>query len=119
MPEAFLEAVENGVQDLTAVYNAPPPAQVKTPEDIRAFGSRITKRLEDWWTAQSDKTCRGTLKTYYGVQPLHHVLERCTWHSAQHARQIQAVLLKLGVEPAAPLGEKDYAGLPMPVGLWE
>ena len=119
VPEAFLEAVENGVQDLTAVYNAPPPAQVKTPEDIRAFGSRITKRLEDWWTAQSDKTCRGTLKTYYGVQPLHHVLERCTWHSAQHARQIQAVLLKLGVEPAAPLGEKDYAGLPMPVGLWE
>ena len=119
VPEAFLEAVENGVQDLTAVYNAPPPAQVKTPEDIRAFGSRITKRLEDWWTAQSDKTCRGTLKTYYGVQPLHHVLERCTWHSAQHARQIQAVLLKLGVEPAAALGEKDYAGLPMPVGLWE
>jgi glutaredoxin/uncharacterized damage-inducible protein DinB len=119
VPEAFLEAVEHGVQDLTAVYNATPPASVKTPEDIRALGSRIAKRLESWWAAQPDKTCSGTLKTYYGVQPLHHVLERCTWHSAQHARQIQAVLEGFGVEPAAPLTEKNYAGLPMPAGLWE
>jgi len=119
VPEAFLEAVENGVEDLTAVYNAPPPANVKTPEDIRAFGLQITKRLEGWWATVPDKSCQGSLKTYYGVQPLHHVLERCTWHSAQHARQIQAVLEGFGIAATPKLTEKHYAGLPMPVGLWE
>jgi glutaredoxin len=97
VPEAFLEAVENGVEDLTAVYNAPPPAHVKTPQDIRAFGLQITERLQGWWAALPDKTCGGMLKTYYGTQPLHHVLERSTWHSAQHARQIQAVLEGFGI----------------------
>jgi hypothetical protein len=47
------------------------------------------------------------------------LLERCTWHSAQHARQIIAVLEGFGIRPDEPLTEKDYAGLPMPKGLWE
>ena len=61
----------------------------------------------------------GFLQTYYGEQPLHHVMERCTWHSAQHARQMIAVLERLGVEPKGKLTAADYAGLPMPQGLWE
>jgi hypothetical protein len=59
------------------------------------------------------------VKTYYGLQPLHHLLERCTWHSAQHARQIIAVLERFGVAPNGPLTARDYAGLPLPAGLWE
>ena len=50
---------------------------------------------------------------------LHHVVERSTWHSAQHARQIIAVLESFGIAPDGPLTEDDYAGLPMPAGLWE
>jgi hypothetical protein len=46
------------------------------------------------------------------------VLERCTWHSAQHTRQIISVLQAFGVSVEKPLTEKDYAGLPMPAGLW-
>jgi hypothetical protein len=41
------------------------------------------------------------------------------WHSAQHARQIIAVLEGFGVAADAPLTAKDYAGLPMPAALWE
>ena len=117
--DAFLQLVENGAEDLPAIYNAPPPEHVKTPADIAAFGAGITTRVARWWTGLADKSCAGTVKTYYGVQPLHHVLERCTWHSAQHARQIQVVLRELGIQPDGPLTEKDFAGLPMPVGLWE
>ena len=62
---------------------------------------------------------RASLKTYYGEQPLHHVMERCTWHSAQHARQIMSVLEGFGIAPDGPLTQDDYAGLPMPKGLWE
>jgi glutaredoxin len=119
VPEAFLKLVEEGFEHLPTIYNAPPPASVQTPGDIAAFGAGITTRVERWWAGLADKSCGGTVKTYYGVQPLHHVLERSTWHSAQHARQIQVVLEELGVRPRGPLTDKDYAGLPLPAGLWE
>jgi glutaredoxin/uncharacterized damage-inducible protein DinB len=119
VPDSFLQAVEDGVEDLTSVYNAPPPAAVKTAADIRDYGARIEKRLRSWWERLPDKSAAGTVKTYYGAQPLHHVLERCTWHSAQHARQIVAVLEGFGIAAEPPLGQKDYAGLPLPAGLWE
>jgi glutaredoxin/uncharacterized damage-inducible protein DinB len=117
--EAFLDAVENGVEDLAGQYNAAPPADVITAQDIRGYGAAVTSRLRRWWSALPDKSCGGEVKTYYGVQPLHHLLERCTWHSAQHARQIIALLEGCGIEPDRPLTAEDYAGLPMPAGLWE
>lgn len=119
IPDAFLQAVENGVPDLTAVYNAPPPADVKTVADIAGYGSRVEKRIESWWRKLENKSCRQRVKTYYGERTLHELLERCTWHSAQHARQIVAVLERLGIEPQGRLTAADYAGLPMPKGLWE
>ena len=119
VPDAFLQAVEDGDEDLTSTYNAPPPASVKSVQDIAAYGSRITEKIERWWSQLPDKSCRQTVKTYYGERPLHELLERCTWHSAQHARQIIAVLERLGVEPKGRLTAADYAGLPMPQGLWE
>src|SRR5437588_12956941 len=66
VPDAFLQAVENGVEDLTAVYNAPPPAQVKTVEQIRAYGAGVAARVQRWWAALPDKSSRQTVKTYYG-----------------------------------------------------
>jgi glutaredoxin/uncharacterized damage-inducible protein DinB len=119
VPDAFLQAVENGVEDLTAVYNAPPLAQVKAVKDVQRYGVTVTAQLERWWAGLPDKACRQTVKTYYGERPLHELLERCTWHSAQHARQIVAVLERLDIAPHGPLTAADYAGLPMPKGLWE
>jgi glutaredoxin/uncharacterized damage-inducible protein DinB len=119
IPDAFLQALEDGVEDLTAVYNAAPPPGVTKVEDIAAHGRAVTTRLDAWWRGLRDKSCRQTVKTYYGERPLHELLERCTWHSAQHARQIIAVLERLGIEPDRRLTAADYAGLPMPKGLWE
>ena len=119
IPDSFLQAVEDGVKDLTSVYNAPPPKSVQSVGHIRDYGSSIEKKLQAWWESVPDKACKGTLEVYYGAQPLHHVLERCTWPSAQHARQIISVLENFGIEVEKPLTAQDYAGLPMPKGLWE
>jgi len=119
IPDAFLRAVEDGLEDLTTTYNAPPPADVVSAKDIQQYGDSVTARLERWWSRLPDKSCRQTVKTYYGERPLHELLERCTWHSAQHARQMIAVLERVGVEPKGRLSAADYAGLPMPQGLWE
>jgi uncharacterized damage-inducible protein DinB len=119
VPDSFLQALEDGVQDLTSVYNAPPPAHVATAAHVAAYGKSVAERLERWWQREGDKVATAELRTYYGEQPLHHVMERCTWHSAQHARQIIAVLEGFGIRADGPLTQKDYAGLPMPVALWE
>jgi glutaredoxin/uncharacterized damage-inducible protein DinB len=118
IPDAFLQAIEDGVSDLTAVYNVEPPAEVKTVGDIRAYGERVTARLRRW-SSGSQASRSETVMTYYGERPLHELLERSTWHSAQHARQIIVVLERFGIAPAGPLTAADYAGLPMPVGVWE
>src|SRR5918911_1872236 len=101
VPDAFLQAVEDGVQDLTSVYNAPPPAQVTGVEDIRDYGKAVSERLERWWRRDNERAASAKVKTYYGEQPLQHVMERC------------------GIAPNGPLTAADYAGLPMPTGLWE
>lgn len=118
IPDAFLEAVENGVEDLTAVYNAPPPPDVMSVAQIASYGETVSRRLAAWWASLPDKSCPQTVKTYYGERPLHELLERCTWHSAQHARQIISVLEQIGITADEPLTAQDYAGLPMPAGLW-
>jgi glutaredoxin/uncharacterized damage-inducible protein DinB len=119
VPDAFLQAIEEGVQDLTSVYNTPPPADVTRVEQIRDYGKMASARLERWWRRDGDKAASARLQTYYGDQALHHVMERCTWHSAQHTRQIMAVLERFGIAPDGPLTGADYAGLPMPAGMWE
>jgi glutaredoxin/uncharacterized damage-inducible protein DinB len=119
VPDSFLQAIEDGVQDLTSVYNAPPPASVKSVADIRDYGKRVSERLARWWQREGERAQSAKLQTYYGEQPLHHVMERCTWHSAQHTRQIMAVLERYGIAPNGPLTAADYEGLPMPSGLWE
>lgn len=119
VPDAFLRAVQDGVQDLAAVYNSAPPIEIISAQHIADYGARVTSRLRSWWACVPDKSCAEQVKTYYGPQPVHHLLERCTWHSAQHARQIIGVLERLGIQPNRPLTAQDYAGLPMPSGLWE
>jgi glutaredoxin len=112
VPESFLECVEHGVEDLTSIYNALPPKDA----DIGAYGASIEKRLRAWWSTHPD--CKKAVKTYYGERPLHELLERCAWHSAQHARQIVSVLEGFGITAQPLLTDADYAGLPMPKGLW-
>ena len=119
VPDAFLQAMEDGVQDLTSVYNAPPPKEVTTPGQIRDYGRKVSERLERWWQREGHRVVDSSMETYYGVQRVHHVMERSVWHSAQHARQIMAVLERMGIQPEDPLTQDDYAGLPMPKGLWE
>ncbi|MGQ0651374.1 MAG: glutaredoxin domain-containing protein [Betaproteobacteria bacterium] len=119
IPDAFLRAVEDGVEDLSAIYNELPPGHIRTGADIAAYGASVTKRLAAWWDNLADKSARRTVSTYYGERALHELLERCAWHSAQHARQVIVVLEESGVKVDRPLTAEDYAGLPMPEGLWE
>jgi hypothetical protein len=118
--EAFLESVNDGVQYAVQHANVPPrEGTYTTGREIASYGEEVTARLEAWWSGLADKSCTQKLDTFYGPQPLHQVLERSAWHSAQHARQLVALLERYGVEPDRPLTSEELAGLPLPERLWE
>jgi len=118
--EAFLDTALDDVEYRTNNANVPPAdGSCLTAVEIAAYGDGIIERIENWWTQLEDKSCRQKVRTFYGTPPMHQLLERSTWHSAQHARQMIAVLERLGIEPDNRLTAEDLAGLPLPEGIWE
>jgi hypothetical protein len=118
--EAFLETALEDLEYRTNNANVPPAdGSCLTSVEIAAYGDGIIERIENWWTRLEDKSCRQKVRTFYGTPPMHQLFERSTWHSAQHARQLIAVLERLGLEPDHRLTTEDLAGLPLPEGIWE
>jgi len=118
--EAFLETVEGGVEYAVQLANIPPAdGTFTTGDEIARYGDTVIARLEKWWANLEDKSCQQKIKTFFGMQPIYMLYERSTWHSAQHARQLMAVLERYGIEPNQRLTTDDLAGLPLPERLWE
>ena len=92
---------------------------MRTNGDILRFADAATAALAGWWERTSDRELLWTVKTYYGDRPAWELLERQTWHSAQHARQLQSVLEGFGLDLSRKVEPALYQGLPMPAGLWE
>ena len=118
--EAYLETAVDGVEYATQLANVPPQdGTFTTGEEIARYGDTVIARLEKWWKELPDKSCQQKVKTFFGMQPLHLLYERSTWHSAQHTRQLAAVLERFNITPDKPLTKEDLAGLPLPERLWE
>jgi hypothetical protein len=118
--EAFLETATQGVNYAIQHANVPPAdGTYTTGPQIAEYGEGVIGRLEQWWRELGDKSCTQKLPTFYGPQPMHQLLERSTWHSAQHARQLVAVLERYGIEPARRLKPEELSGLPLPERLFE
>ena len=118
--DAFLE---HEVQDLPlkeGVYGRIPPPEMDTKAKILAYGKDVRERFEAWWhgPGQSADVARKA-NVYYGDVTVHEFLERTTWHSGQHVRQLVMVLDMLGIELDRPIGQETFAGLPMPEKVWD
>lgn len=80
--------------------NVPPPeGTCTTGAEIVSYADQMIARVEKWWDQLDDKSCRQKVRTFYGTPPMHQLFERSTWHSAQHTRQLIAVLERFGIEP--------------------
>ena len=96
--------------------NAPPEMVEGT--DVARYGALVRARIAGWFDGASAGEFDRTVAVYYGPQPAHELLERTTWHAAQHLRQLYAVVGDLGITPARPLPEGIFDRLPMPDSLW-
>jgi hypothetical protein len=118
--EAFLESVSDGVEYSTGITDVEPsPGECRTGPEIAHYGDAAIERLQAWWKKNPDHACRRLVQTYYGPQSIHELLERSTWHSAQHARQLTSLLERYGIDPDRRLVEEDLAGLPLPQGVFD
>ena len=118
--DAFLEHEVQGLPLKEGAYGRVPPPEMDTKAKILAYGKDVLRRFETWWagpgrTADFSRKAR----VYYGDVTLHDYLERTTWHSGQHVRQLVMVLGMLGIEPDEPPRKELFAGLPMPEKVWD
>jgi hypothetical protein len=116
--EAFLETW-NGAEYSVKIADNEPPDSMQTGDDIARYGESVWKQYAAWWRELEDRKLTRVLKTYYGDTMAHQVFERVTWHSAQHCRQLVAVMERMNIKPDHPLTAEDLAGLPMPERLFE
>lgn len=118
--EAFLETAVDGTEYAVQLANVPPKdGTFTTGDEIARYGETVIANLQQWWDGLADKSCGHKVKTFFGMQPLYMLYERSTWHSAQHARQLTALLEGFGIEPNGRLTAEDLAGLPLPERLYE
>jgi hypothetical protein len=93
-----------------------PPAEMKDGAAIAAYGQQVRDRLAAFCAGPG--WCDGRVTTYYGEQSAHELMERTTWHAAQHVRQVYWFLDRLGIKVGEGLSERDLQGLPIPVAVW-
>ena len=114
IPLAFLDAVRGG--EITfAHFERRAPDGADASSVARVLGD-VAADLARWWQPAD---MPASVKTYYGTQPFHGVLERTAWHAAQHTRQLQQLLVALAVTPNGPLKDADLAGLPLPAEVYD
>jgi glutaredoxin len=113
----FLDAALGG--RLTEEHFArKPPEHVRTAADAARLTRSVAQALAVWWGANQARLPQA-MDTYYGRQPLHAVLERTTWHVAQHVRQLERLLELRGVAPRPGRSPGRLVGLPLPRDVWD
>ena len=94
------------------------PDDIVTKADVLARLDETRALFDRWWELDGfDDPLDRVTPTSWGYPTLHEVLERETWHTAQHVRQLASVIRDHGAEPVAPLPPALLEGLPLPEGL--
>jgi len=118
IPEGMIE-VAAGATLTNDMLTGGPSADMRTSSALGAYGQQVLEGLHAWWDPKADKTGRETVRTYYGPQQLHEVMERMTWHCGQHVRQWFMLLGMAGITPVTTLDASAFADLPMPASVWD
>jgi len=116
--DSFLISANGGTLTFESIAEGKPD-DIRTPNDVVAFGTDVRERVLAWWENSKHLPEDRVLSTFYGDLPLQEVMERSAWHSGQHSRQLMLVLDELGIEPDGRLGVAEFHGLPMPTNIWD
>jgi hypothetical protein len=119
IPTAFLDLDETGATLTYEWLTAPPPPEMRSSAAVADFGRSVQARFADWWRRVEGEDFAGPVPTYFGETSRHEMFERTVWHSAQHTRQVAALLDEAGIIPDRPLTRDDIRGLPLTDRIWD
>jgi DinB superfamily len=114
---SFVDAMDRGELP-ESWFEEPAPPQMREAMALASYGSLVRGRLQGWFEGAADSEFKRVIAVYYGPQSSHDLLERTTWHVAQHLRQLYELAGRLGVRPPAPLPVDEFRGLPLPEAVW-
>ncbi len=118
IPAAFLETMR-GAKMNEGAASGRPDASMTRFDDIARYGETVRLDLAGWWANLADRSCTHRVEAYWGQPSAHELLERTTWHIAQHCRQLMWFLNEQGTPPNGPLADSEFKGLPMPENIWD
>ena len=87
-------------------------------EMLARFGEKTRARLRQASSGLSAAELERPIQGYAGRTNGHELLGLVLSHAAHHLRQLYAMLRMIGIEPAEPLAEPEFQGIPMPKDLW-
>ena len=119
IPTGFLDAEEAGAPLSYELLTVRPPPEMRTSAQIADFGESVRARVAAWWRRAGGEDFKIAMPTYFGETSRHEMYERTVWHSAQHTRQIAALLEAAGITPDRPLTRDDIKGLPLTDKIWD
>jgi hypothetical protein len=114
---AFADGVDRGEFPQGWLQETAPP-ELRTGGDVARYGALVRARLQGWFAGAGADEYARVVQVYYGPQTGHELLERTTWHAAQHLRQLYDLAGRLGLRPPAPLPADALRGLPLPTAVW-
>ena len=94
------------------------PTDLRDGVAIAGYGALVRARIAGWFEGAAPVEFERVIRVYYGPQSGHDLLERTTWHAAQHLRQMYVLVGRHGLAPPEPLPVDAFAGLPLPDSLW-
>jgi hypothetical protein len=115
LSQAFRDCREQDRFPETWLREGPAP-EMRDGDAVARYGQAVRERLADWYRRPG--WCDGTVHTYYGSHAAFELMERTTWHAAQHLRQMYWFLDRMGIVPDGKLTDADLAGLPFPAEVW-
>jgi hypothetical protein len=113
----FAEGVDRNSFPET-VHTETAPADLRTGDAVARFGALVRGRLSGWFAGAGPDEYERVVDTYWGPVVAHDLLERTTWHAAQHLRQLYILTARIDVQPPQPEPVDAYKDLPMPAAIW-
>jgi hypothetical protein len=110
-----------GVDRLTfpaSVHSDTAPDDLRSGEAIARYGALVRARVSGWFAGAGGDEFTREVETYWGPMMAHDLLERTTWHTAQHLRQLYVLAERIEVVPPTPMPVQAFEGLPLPAALW-
>lgn len=118
--DAFLVTMQTGASEW--FVRASGPADLDTALDkprLLAYGTCVTEGLKQYADKATTPFRDEPRALEGGLRSTYEFLDRSSWHSAQHVRQLANVLARDGVPLDPPWDEQYLTGLAVPVNLWE